>query len=80
MRRGEPRNPPPGQSADHARSARASGNTAPKPAAKSVRARALPAPGYLRRRQECSGRGLAAPARAQVTGRMLRRGVSHAGR
>jgi hypothetical protein len=52
-------------------------------AARDVTARALPRPGYARRRQECSGRGLAAPVRASAArraGRMLRRGVSHAGK
>jgi hypothetical protein len=78
MRRGEPRNPPPGQSADHREERSRFGEHGTK-ADREVRARALLAPGYLRRRQECSGRGLAAPARAQVAGRMLRRGVGHAG-
>jgi hypothetical protein len=79
MRRGEPRDPPPDQSADHGEEHSRFGEHCTK-AGREVRARALPAPGYLRRRQECSGRGLAAPARAQVAGRILRRGVSHAGR
>ena len=79
MRRGEPRNPPPDQSADHREERSRFGEHGTK-AGREVRARGLPAPGYLHRRQECSGRGLATPARGQVAGRMLRRGVSHAGR
>ena len=82
MRSSEPRNPPPDQCADH-RDGRSRFGAPGTKAGREVRARALPAPGYARRRQECSGRGLAAPVRAQAArpaGRMLPRRVSHAGR
>lgn len=79
MRSGEPRNPPPGQSADHREERSGFGEHSTR-AGREVTATALPVLGYLRRRRECGGRGLAAQAREQVAGRMLRRGVSHAGR
>jgi hypothetical protein len=81
MRSGEPRNPPPDQSADHRHGHWRFGVPGTK-AGRQVTARALPAPGYVRRRQECSGRGLAAPVRALAApaGRIMPRGVSHAGR
>jgi hypothetical protein len=63
MRTGEPRNPPPDQSADHRDGQWRVGTPGTKTGRK-VTTRALPAPGYQRCRQECSGRGLAAPATA----------------
>jgi hypothetical protein len=81
VRSGEPRNPPPGQSAGHRDGRWRLGAPGTK-AGRQVAARALPAPGYVRRRKEC-GQGLAALARAQaarLTGHVLRIGVSHAGR
>jgi hypothetical protein len=82
MPSGEPRNPPPGQSADHRDGHWRFGAPGSK-AGREGRARALPAPGYVRRGQECGGRGFVGPVRAPAAlpaGRMLRRGVSHAGR
>ena len=82
MRSGEPRNPRPDKSANH-RARRSRFGVPGTRAGHQVTARALPAPGYARRRPECSGRGLAAPVRAQAAppaGRLLPRGVSHAGR
>ena len=82
MRSGEPRNPSPDQSADH-RDGQCRFWKPGTKAGREVTARALPAPGCLRRRQECNRRGLPAAVRAQAAppaGRMLPRGVSHAGR
>jgi hypothetical protein len=82
MHSGEPRNPPPDQSADH-RDGRSRFGAPGTKAGRQVLAWALPAPGYVRRRQECSRRGPAAPVRAPAAppaGRMLARGKSHAGR
>ena len=52
MRSGEPRNPPPDQSADHGDGHWRFGVPGTK-AGREVTARAWPAPGYVRRRQEC---------------------------